>query len=190
MIAQVEHRATAIDGGISHRWFTRGQCESQCDAYDESNGVSGSNGQLRKHAITASELGLNNYSQSHTAGALRIDGRQRCLKVYSHIARAPVFIFLCDTFVKCNIKRLIKKKWCKQKTRHITKQCRSHTLAINEVPSYILVYFFPVKFGNDIWRTKVDFFSVFIDALMCTNEYGIWSIKLENCSQNWNARSA
>lgn len=29
-------------------------------------------------------LGLNNYSQSHTAGALRIDGRQRCLKLRSH----------------------------------------------------------------------------------------------------------
>lgn len=29
-------------------------------------------------------LGLNNYSQSHTAGALRIDGRQRRLKLRSH----------------------------------------------------------------------------------------------------------
>jgi len=55
-------------------------------------------------------LGLNNYSQSHTAGALRIDDRQRYLKVYSHggTSHAPVFVRKLR-YKKSNLK----KKRCK-----------------------------------------------------------------------------
>lgn len=108
MIAQVEHRTAALDGGISH-------CDLRGDSVNPSAThtvrVTGCRG--RTGYCGSMRLGLNNYSRSHTAGALRIDDRQRCLKVHSHgdapHAR-PFSPFHTIRFVKCGVERVIKKK--------------------------------------------------------------------------------